>query len=178
MDGEEVVIFCYPVKTGFAQQIAVQDEVYSGRVWCTGSVSHNLFGLAIAILIITLITIKIPQLLRSPNKPNGATWCEVLALIARSTSSSFQKLLLEAIGVISNENLNELHERLYPSVVFLQQTKLLMKFAVYLHEDSLGTYPSFTVRALNGKRLSDVLNAVNIRRVSKAVQEVKDPSKN
>jgi hypothetical protein len=67
---------------------------------------------------------------------------------------------------------------LYPSVVFLQQTKLLMKFAVYLHEDSLGTYPSFTVRALNGKRLSDVLNAVNIRRVSKAVQEVKDPSKN
>jgi type I restriction enzyme M protein len=179
MDGEEVVIFCYPVETGFAQQIAVQDE---GVFW-----SRLVHGERIAQFV--WVSDGDFDYYFDNNKntsiaelPEQAEWRNVV----RGISTDRKKHLIELSEAFARGNwryiqrkFNELHERLYPSGGFSSANEAIDEICRLLFmKTHLERNPSYTVQALNGKRLSDVLNADNIRKGgAKAVQEVKDAFK-
>lgn len=179
MDGEEVVIFCYPVETGFAQQIAVQDE---GVFW-----SRLVHGERIAQFV--WVSDGEFDYYFDNNKntsiaelPEQAEWRNVV----RGISTDRKKHLIELSEAFARGNwryiqrkFNELHERLYPSGGFSSANEAIDEICRLLFmKTHLERNPSFCVHALNGKRLSDVLNADNIRKGgAKAVQEVKDAFK-
>ena len=179
LDGEEVVIFCYPVDAGLAQQVAIQDEgVFWSRlvqgeriahfVWVSDGEFDYYFD--------NNKNTSIAEL------PEQADWRNVV----RGISDDRRKHLIEMSEEFARGNwryiqrkFNELHERLYPSGGFSSANEAIDEICRLLFmKTHLERNPSYTVRALNGKRLADVLNSDNIRRGgAKAVQEVKDAFK-
>ena len=179
LDDEEVVIFCYPVEAGLAQQVAIQDE---GVFW-----SRLVHGERIAQFV--WVSDGDFDYFFDNNKntsigelPEKADWRNVV----RGISNDRKKHLIELSEAFARGNwhyiqrkFNELHERLYPSGGFSSANEAIDEICRLLFmKTHLERNPSYIVHALNGKRLADVLNADNIRRDgAKAVQEVKDTFK-
>lgn len=179
LDGEEVVIYCHPVETGLAQQVAIQDEgVFWSRlvqgeriahfVWVSDGEFDYFFD--------NNKNTSIAEL------PEQADWRNVV----RGISDDRKKHLIEMSEEFARGNwryiqrkFNELHERLYPSGGFSSANEAIDEICRLLFmKTHLERNPSYTVRTLKDKRLADVLNSENIRRGgAKAVQEVKDAFK-
>lgn len=179
LDSEEVVVFCYPVETGLAQQVAIQDEgVFWSRLVQGERIAHFVW-VSDGEFDYYFDNNKNTSIAELPEK---ADWRNVV----RGISDDRRKHLIELSEAFARGNwryiqrkFNELHERLYPSGGFSSANEAIDEICRLLFmKTHLERYPSYTVRALNGKRLADVLNADNIRRGgAKAVQEVKDAFK-
>ena len=179
LDGEEVVVYCHPVESGLAQQVAIQDE---GVFW-----SRLVQGERIAFFVwisdgefdYYFDNIKNTSI---ANLPERVDWRSVV----RGISEDRKKHLIEMSEEFARGNwryiqrkFNDLHERLYPAGGFSSANEAIDEICRLLFmKIHLERNPSYTIRCINNKRLSDVLNSDNIRRGgAKAVQDVKDAFK-
>lgn len=179
LDGEEVVVFCYPVETGLAQQVAIQDEgVFWSRLVQGDRIAHFVWVSdgEFDYYFDNNKNTSVAEL------PEQADWRNVV----RGISDDRKKHLIEMSEEFARGNwryiqrkFNELHERLYPSGGFSSANEAIDEICRLLFmKTHLERNPSYTLHGQNNKRLADVLNSDNIRRGgSKAVQEVKDAFK-
>jgi len=100
--------------------------------------------------------------------PEQAEWRNVV----RGISDDRKKHLIEMSEEFARGNwryiqrkFNDLHERLYPSGGFSSANEAIDEICRLLFmKTHLERNPSYTLRSLKDKRLSDVLNSDNIRR--------------
>ena len=179
LDGEEVVIFCYPIDEGLAQKVAIQDEgVFWSRlvegdriahfVWVSDGQFDYFFDNNKNTSIADL--------------PEQDSWRDVV----RGISDDRKKHLIELSQEFARGNwryiqrkFDDLHERLYPSGGFSSANEAIDEICrIMFMKIHLERYPSYTLKSANGKRLSDIFNSDTIRTDgAQAVQEMKDAFK-
>ncbi|TRZ50180.1 hypothetical protein D4S03_07175 [bacterium] len=178
LDEEEVVVYCHPVESGLAQQVAIQDEgVFWSRLVQGDRIAHFVW-VSDGEFDYYFDNNKNTSI---ANLPEQADWRNTV----RGISDDRKKHLIEMSEEFARGNwryiqrkFNELHERLYPAGGFSSANEAIDEICRLLFmKTHLERNPSYTLRALKDKRLSDVLNSDNIRGGAKAVQDVKDAFK-
>jgi type I restriction enzyme M protein len=175
LDGEEVVIFCYPVGEGLAQKVAIQDEgVFWSRLVQGDRIAHFVW-VGDGEFDYYFANHKNSSISELPDKDS---WRDVV----RGISSDRKKHLIELSTEFARGNwryiqrkFDELHERLYPSGGISSANEAIDEICrVMFMKIHLERHPSYPVKALRDKRLSDIFNADNIREGgASAVQEMK-----
>lgn len=177
MDEEEVVIFCYPVETGLAQKVPVQDEgVFWSRLINGERIAHFVW-ISDGEFNYYFDNNKNTSIAELPEKSD---WKNVI----RGMSSDRKKHLIEISEEFAKGNwrfiqkrFNTLHERLYPSGGFSSANQAIDEICrlmfIKIH---LERHPSYILSSID-KRLSDVFNAEylrgNIKNEDESVQEIK-----
>ncbi len=173
-DGEEVVIFCWPVDTGLAQYVAVQDDgVFWSRLIGDGRIAHFVWVSDgdVDYFFDNQRNTSIAEL------PEKADWRSVV----RGMSDDRKKKIIERSTEYAKGNWREvqrqfdqLHEKLYPKGGIstandaIDEICRLMFLKIHLE-----CHPDYTVRQVK-KRLSDIMNSQYIQQEKKgAVQELK-----
>ncbi len=179
LDGQEVVIFCYPVEAGLAHEVPVQDEgVFWSRLVAGDRIAHFVW-VSDGEFDYYFDNNKNTSIAELPER---ADWQNVV----RGMTPDRKKHLIALSEEFARGNwryiqrrFDELHERLYPSGGFSSANEAIDEICrLMFMKAHLERNPSDTLQSLHGKRLSDVLNADNIRRGgATAVQEVKEAFK-
>lgn len=176
LDGEEVVIFCYPVSGDLAQKVAIQDEgVFWSRLVQGDRIAHFVWVGDTEGFDYFFNNGRNSSMTELPEKDN---WREV----KRGISSDRHKHLVQFSAEFARGNwryiqrkFDELHERLYPSGGISSANEAIDEICrIMFMKIHLERHPSYTVKALRDKRLSDIFHADNIREGgAQAVQEMR-----
>ncbi|QTA78425.1 Type I restriction enzyme M protein [Desulfonema limicola] len=176
MDGDDVVIFCYPVASGQAQEVAVQDEgVFYSRLITGDRVAHFVW-VGDDEFDYFYDSDKNTSIAEIPGKE---TWQDVV----RGMSDDRKKHLIELSEEFARGNwryiqkkFDHLHERLYPSGGFSSANEAIDEICrIMFIKAHLERNNAYVLQTLSGnKRLSDVFHADNIRKYKEeAVQDMK-----
>ena len=173
-DGEDVVVFCWPVDAGLSQQVAIQDDgVFWSRLIGDGRIAHFVWVSDgdVDYFFDNQRNTSIAEL------PQKADWRNVV----RGMTDDRKKKLIEVSTEYARGNwrqvqrqFDELHEKLYPKGGIttandaIDEICRLMFLKIHLER-----HPGYIIKQVK-KRLSDVLNSQYIESEKKgAVQELK-----
>lgn len=179
LDGDDVVIFCYPVGQGLAQEVAIQDEGKFYSCLIQGDRIAHFVWVSDGQFDYYFDHHKNTSVADLPEKEN---WRNVI----RGMSPERKRHLIELSEEFARGNwrfiqkkFDHLHERLYPAGGFSSANEAIDEICrILFMKVHLERHPSYTLRSLRDKRLSDVFHADNIRQGgSKAVQEMKEAFK-